>query len=1308
MKRKVGDAPAGPKKAPRPSAGRKRKAADSIEGAEPAIHRTAGDKSGDRDGEVRRISVSRNIPIQSAGRAAPVESIDAFSHLGSFESDPFVISDAYFREGLSKQDPLVRHQLESYNYFIQFQLQQMVEGLNPIVCQSESELIKETYPHDLKYLTEVTVRLSNVRCQLPIMYEIDGSSKPMYPNEARLRNFTYGSNVTVQVDMEVVVRDENCVIVNTFKTRLHDIQLIADLPVMVKSCLCTLVQTPMAKVNDECKIDPGGYFIVKGSEKCVVGQERKAENRVCCFDASNTKHYLYSAEINSVPDGRCSAPKQTEVFVEKRNNGNGHPLTIAIPKLKQNSTVNLFVLFRALGVITDRDIVRYILLDMNTEYKSEAEPFLIASMHEARHIVTKEDAFNEIMSMVNYNNTMPYQFGKNMYGTDERTEEERRRDQAFSEMKKRAYTEELLTEGIFLHCRTHAQCVYYLGYIARRLIDAATGREQVTNRDSGAEKRVDTTGIAILNNVRAHAKRAIKDFQRHVCKEIRLGSWTSSGNYSSIITNVNIYQMLRPNTIRNGIWRALSTGDFSTKQASSKDGVAQLLNRVTIMGTISHLRKTITPTDKKCGEMLSPRKPDNSLYGMICQEDTPDSQLVGLVKSLSLMAVIPIASDSSPLYKLVEGWVICLDSPDMRPERAYRATKVFINGNWVGVIPRENIAAGRGAVQMYSAFKTMKQTGAISIHASVIFDVRLNEIRLGTGGGRMAWPLLRVRNGKVLLQKEHVAALASGELKWSDLLTNVRLKESVIEYLDAEETTFQYFTQKNYRETRTEVSSSEARLFQRHTYAEIHPLFAKGILAASIPFSEHNPATRNIYQTSMAKAAIGTYCTNYESRMDRSGFVLNFPSRKIIDSPVMASMGLDAYPSGETITLAVMCFDGYNQEDSQYLNAGSVERGMFLTTVYSTEKNEDKSVVRDEVVRCRPDPSYTRGIRKNDDYSKLNVHGVLNKNTEVVNSTVIMSKSMPINKATASGVNGDGIRMENFSVAYRGRERAFVQHNYVGRNGEGINVGKTTLRTLRPPMMGDKFSPENGQKGVAGFVSAEEDMPFTASGLRPDIIMNPHAFPSRMTFSQLQGTPIATAMMAAGFFADGSPFQKPIPFETIQQILNEHGFESHGYEVMYSGQTGEVIPVKIFTGPVFYQRLKHMVEDKVHSRDHGQMMMLTRQPGEGRSRAGGFKFGEMEVHVLWAHGCAEMMMDRMFHASDAFGVYVCRDCGMMAVGNNGRKKYKAMAKLDGFRVYNCRTCGNSANITYVHLPYACKLLFQELRTAGVVPRIITE
>lgn len=1230
----------------------------------------------------------------------PAADADVFSELGAFDVEPFVLGDSYFKEGHSSTERLVRHQLESFNHFIQFQLHQMVDDLSPVVCHSDVELIPDTFPHAPKYLTEVTVRFSKVRCQLPIMYETDGTSKPMYPNEARLRNFTYASSVTVQVNAHIVVRDKNGVVTRELDSQLDGIQFISDLPVMVNSCLCTLRQTPVAPSSGECEMDPGGYYIVKGSEKVVIAQERKAENRVSCFDASNTKHYLFAAEINSVPDGRCSAPKQAELFILRRNNGHGHPITVAIPKLKPKHHVNLFVLFRAMGVLSDRDICRHILYNVDDIHQADTHEYLMASMHEASDIRTQDEAFKSILGMVNYNNR-PFGYGRG-YGPDTRTEEEKVRDQLHAVWEKREYTKDLLENGIFLHCRSPQQSLYFLGYMVRRLLNVAMGIERPTNRDSGEEKKVDITGTTILNNVRAHAQRAIKEFQRHLCREIKSGTWRSSSDYSAILTHVNIDSMLRPSTIRNGITRALSRGDFSTKQTSSKDGVAQLLNRVTLMGMLAHLRKINTPTDKQSGEMLEPRKFNNTLHGMVCPAETPESRSVGLVKAMALLAIVTIASDSSSLRELVVPWILSLESSEMAPERAHRATKVFINGAWVGVVVEHS------PMDMYRAFKEMKQTGAISIHTSVIFDVGRNEIRLGTEGGRLSWPLLRVRDGKVLLTSAHVDALKRGELCWSDLLTNSRLPESVIEYLDAEETTFQLLTTKNYRETRATVPWIEAQHYKHVTYAEIHPVYTHGLLASAIPFPENNPSTRNIYQTSMAKAAIGTYCTNYEQRMDRSAHILNFPTRKLVDTPAMASLGLDKYPAGEMVTLAVMCMDGYNQEDSQYLNAGSVARGMFLTTMYSTDKDEDKSVVRDEVNRCRPNPLNTRGIRKADDYSRLNVHGVLNKNTEVNKGTVFMSKSTPIKGATVSGVKGDGIRFENHSMVYRGREQAFVQHNYVGRNGEGINVGKTTLRTLRPPVICDKFAPEDAQKGVAGFITPQEDMPFTASGRTPDIIMNPHAFPSRMTYSQLKMTLAGKLMVSLGYYLDGSAFQRPLDMSDLETRLMEHGFESQGYDVLYDAATGHPLPVKIFMGPLFYQRLKHMVEDKVHTRDHGQMMTLTRQPGEGRSRAGGFKFGEMEVHVLWAHGATEAVMDRMFHASDAYGVYVCRACGMMAVGNNGLDNNPNIPALKDFKVYNCRACNNSSDMAYVNIPYSGKLLFQELRTSGIIPRILVE
>ena len=437
-------------------------------------------------------------------------------------------------------------------------------------------------------------------------------------------------------------------------------------------------------------------------------------------------------------------------------------------------------------------------------------------------------------------------------------------------------------------------------------------------------------------------------------------------------------------------------------------------------------------------------------------------------------------------------------------------------------------------------------------------------------------------------------------------------------------------------------------------------------------------------------------------RMDKTTYVLNYPTRPLVDTRIMNLINLNKIPSGCQIHVAIMSHTGYNQEDSVLINKGSIDRGLFLATIYHTEKDEDKNIIRDEIIRCKPDKSKTKGI-KFGNYDKLNSDGFVPENTLVENRDVIISKIIPIKENRNDPTKT--IKYDDQSKTYRTYEESYIDKNFTGRNGDGYDFAKVRIRTLRKPVIGDKVSSRHGQKGTIGNIIQEKDMPFTKDGLKPDIIINPHAIPSRMTIGQLKETLLGKVLINLGLYGDGTAFGD-LDINTIREELVNIGYESCGNEILYDGHTGKQIESSIFIGPVYYQRLKHMVNDKQHSRSIGPMVNLTRQPAEGRSRDGGFRIGEMERDVMIAHGMSKFTKDRLYDVSDKYSMYVCNKCGMVASFNNGQQKNFHM-NID-FTIHKCKTCNNTTDFSKVNVPYAFKLMSQELQTVNVVPRIITD
>jgi DNA-directed RNA polymerase II subunit RPB2 len=585
-----------------------------------------------------------------------------------------------------------------------------------------------------------------------------------------------------------------------------------------------------------------------------------------------------------------------------------------------------------------------------------------------------------------------------------------------------------------------------------------------------------------------------------------------------------------------------------------------------------------------------------------------------------------------------------------------------------------------------------KRCGRIHVQTGIIWKAALKEIWITTEAGRMLRPLFYAealreiaadRSGK--LQAE-VAAIPSWErlLLWESPRGN-----ALIEYIDPGETESSYIAMfpedviKNLKDS--------------YTHAEIHPSTALGTLASNIPFPDHNQSPRNSYQAAMGKQAMGMYALNFRDRYDALAHLLCYPQVPFV-SPFMSRFyGAQAMPSGQNIVVAILTYTGYNQEDSIMINRGSLDRGLFRSIFYRTYKDEErKNQSSGEEERfVRPDPSMTKQM-KNANYSKLDETGFVPENTYVDTDDILIGKYVPLRVPTGMVIPAGAKRFRDVSRTMRNNETGWVDRIFKDRNGEGYSFAKVRVRQDRIPEIGDKFSSRHGQKGTCGMILDPEDMPTTASGMVPDIIINPHCIPSRMTIAQLLETLLGKMGRETGCLGDGSPFNN-VTLEGLTKIMRDDlGLEPAGNEVLYNGFTGRQMETSIFMGPCFYQRLRHCSADKMHSRSSGPLVMLTRQPAEGRAREGGLRFGEMERDCVAAHGISEFTKERFMECSDLFRCWSCQDCGLIAIVN----------PKEG--IWNCKGCGNTTNFSAIEIPYAYKLLLQELETMCISSRIITQ
>jgi DNA-directed RNA polymerase II subunit RPB2 len=556
---------------------------------------------------------------------------EVLAHLGQYVEEPFKIIESYFNGNHSSC--LVRHQLESYNDCIHRQIPQTIQMFNPVWVRSDKDIL----PNSDKYSLEVEITFTNLKLYPPQIYENNGATKLMMPNEAKLRNVTYASNMTIDINITYHIRDSEDIEKPRTVTSVIPKISIGKFPIMVKSAICVLMQN--SHINPvsvgECAFDHGGYFIIKGSEKTVLQQERAAQNTVYCYDGKNTSKCSWYAEIKSVPDYKCISPKQVEIEVASKNNGYGYPLKVVIPRVRES--IDLFVVFRALGVTSDREICEYILLNINSELHTDILEFLNASIIESNKCMTKDDALRQITTYVAFT---PINMDKEQ-----------------GSKKKRDFTMDVLNNDLFPHCKTPQQKIYFLGYMVNRLIQTALGWVKPSDRDSYVNKRIDMTGTLLNNLFRNYFNKLVKEMQKHIVKEINAGSWRSNEDYESIVNAGNICKMVKSTTIETGINRALATGDFSIKQSnSSKVGVAQVVNRLTTAATLSHMRRINTPIDKS-GELIEPRKLHGTTWGYLCCAETPEGQSIGVVNSIRVLTHLTITNTSSSLYTYVEPFI---------------------------------------------------------------------------------------------------------------------------------------------------------------------------------------------------------------------------------------------------------------------------------------------------------------------------------------------------------------------------------------------------------------------------------------------------------------------------------------------------------------------------------------------------------------------------------------------------------------------------------------------------------------------------
>ncbi|GAB7354020.1 hypothetical protein MBLNU459_g4608t1 [Dothideomycetes sp. NU459] len=1210
---------------------------------------------------------------------------------------------------------LVSQQLDSFDEFAGTTMQEIVSETGRIVLDQNAPQTDDDINPIIKRRYEI--EFGNITISQAAITEGDGSTRPLYPNEARLRNLTYSSPIYLGMKNRVMVArerrigasyDEDGNLIGEGEGDENDTELvwerenhddpeeetrvfIGKLPVMLKSKICTLRNRSEQELYafQECPYDQGGYFIINGSEKVLIAQERSAANIVQVFKKKGSPT-PFVAEIRSAVEkgSRLISSMQLKLYSkgEAAKGGLGGTIKATLPYIK--SDIPIAIVFRALGVVSDMQILDCICYDQND---SQMREMIKPCLEEAFVIQDREVALDFI--------------GKR--GQQMGTREKRIR-----------YARDVMQKEFLPHISqkegSETRKAFFLGYMINRLLQCALGRTEEDDRDHFGKKRLDLAGPLMAQVFRLKFTQLIRDMRIYLSRCVEQGK------------DFNLTLAVKSNIITSGLRYCLATGNWGDqkKAASAKAGVSQVLNRYTYASTLSHLRRTNTPIGRD-GKIAKPRQLHNTHWGLVCPAETPEGQACGLVKNLSLMCYVSVGTPSEPIIEFMNQRNMEL-LEEYEPKNNPDATKVFVNGVWVGV--------HRDPSQLVKVVSSLRRNGTISFEISLIRDVREREFKIFTDAGRVMRPLFVVDNdpssltkGQLVLKREHIERLHEDrDLDTTGMSEEERethvygwkglIRDGIVEYLDAEEEEAAMIIMSpedldEHRQSRQGIPIYDDPITDPHrrfkakpnqnvriwTHCEIHPAMILGICASIIPFPDHNQSPRNTYQSAMGKQAMGITLTNYNVRMDTMANVLYYPQKPLGTTRSMEYLKFRELPAGQNAIVAIMCYSGYNQEDSVIMNQSSIDRGLFRSLFYRAYMDQEKRVGMSVVEQFEKPVRADTMRMKHGTYDKLDEDGIIAPGSRVSGEDIIIGKTAPM--APDAEELGQRTKLHvkrDVSTPLRSTESGIIDQVLLTTNVEGLKFVKVRTRTTKIPQIGDKFASRHGQKGTIGITYRQEDMPFTADGLTPDIIINPHAIPSRMTIAHLIECLLSKVGSLRGQEGDATPFTD-VTITQISTLLRQHGYQQRGFEVMYNGHTGKKQVVQVFLGPTYYQRLRHMVDDKIHARARGPTQILTRQPVEGRARDGGLRFGEMERDCMISHGASAFLKERLLDVSDAFRVHVCEICGLMTPIASLKKNQ-----------FECRPCKNKTEIAQIIIPYAAKLMFQELAAMNVATRMYTK
>jgi DNA-directed RNA polymerase subunit B len=1100
-----------------------------------------------------------------------------------------IIQDILKREGIARQH------LNSYDEFLERGLQSIIDEVGQIEIESAE------YPYK--------IQLGKVKLQQPRMMELDGSITHIAPMEARLRNVTYASPIM----LEASVVEDGKILESRY---VH----IGDMPVMVRSNACILHNLSEQKLVEygEDPNDPGGYFIINGSERVIVGLEDLSYNKIIVDKETVGGNTVFKAKVYSSIVGY-----RAKLELIMKNDG------LIVAKIPGSPVdIPVVTLMRALGLESDREIAAAVSL------VDEIQDELEASFEKSGDVPTAKDAIVYISKRIAPGMLEEFQI-------------------------KRAET--LLDWGLLPHLGKHPdnrkEKALFLGEATCKLIELKLGWIIPDDKDHYGNKVIKFAGQMLADLFRTAFRNLVRDMKYQLER---------SGQKRGINA---VAAAVRPGIVTDKLNNAIATGNWGRGRV----GVTQLLDRTNYLSTISHLRRIQSPLSRSQPNFEA-RDLHATHFGRICPSETPEGSNCGLVKNLALSAIISVNVPSEDIVEKLYDLGVTYVS-DAKDELKKEGTRIFVDGRLIGYY-KDGQKLVDSLRELRRNFKIHPHVGIFLFQSSV--EGSTKRLYVNCNAGRVLRPLIIIKENKLLLTQELIDKVSKKFLSWSDLL-----HMGVIELVDANE------------EENSYIAIDETDM-KKHTHMEIFPSAILGAGASIIPYPEHNQSPRNTYESAMAKQSLGFSTPLMNASTYVRQHLMLYPQTPIVTTKAMTLLGLEERPAGQNCVVAVLPFDGYNIEDAIVLSKSSVDRGLgrtFFYRIYEAEAKQYPGGMRDNFEIPTAEGNI-RGFRGDKAYRLLEEDGVIATEATVQGGDILIGKTSPprfMEEYREFEVKGPYRR--DTSIGVRPSESGVVDTVVMTQSHDGGRMYKIRVRDLRIPEIGDKFASRHGQKGVVGLLVNHEDLPYTADGIVPDVLINPHAFPSRMTVGMFLESVAGKAAALRGTKMDGSAFVGE-KLEDIKGVLEAAGFKYSGKETMYDGRTGKAFPVDVFMGVVYYQKLHHMVADKIHARARGQVQMLTKQPTEGRARGGGLRFGEMERDCLIAYGASMMLKDRLLEESDKADIYVCERCGLVSYYDIKQRRFV------------CRVCGDKAKVTSVSVAYAFKLLLQEMMSLDVAPRLL--